>query len=196
MDTKIQELTDKIYREGVEKGKEEAARIITGANEQRQIMLQEAKAEAQSIIATAEKQAATLKKNAEAELKLFAARFVEGIKSEIANLVTDKIIASNVSPLAQDTAFMQKIVLEIAQKWDADKGLTVQTNDAASLIEYFKANAKYLLDRGIRIEQVNGKPQSFTIAPADNSYKIAFGEEEFTAFFKEYLRPQLSALLF
>ena len=28
MNTKIQELTDKIYREGVEKGNEEAGRII------------------------------------------------------------------------------------------------------------------------------------------------------------------------
>ena len=28
MDTKIQELTDKIYKEGVEKGNEEAGRII------------------------------------------------------------------------------------------------------------------------------------------------------------------------
>lgn len=31
MDTKIQELTDKIYKEGVEKGNEEAGRIIAEA---------------------------------------------------------------------------------------------------------------------------------------------------------------------
>ena len=35
MDTKIQELTDKIYKEGVEKGNEEAGRIIAEANAQR-----------------------------------------------------------------------------------------------------------------------------------------------------------------
>ena len=33
MDTKIQELTDKIYKEGVEKGNEEASRIIAEAVE-------------------------------------------------------------------------------------------------------------------------------------------------------------------
>ena len=33
MDSKIQELTDKIYREGVEKGNEQAAKIIAEAEE-------------------------------------------------------------------------------------------------------------------------------------------------------------------
>ncbi len=62
MDTKIQELTDKIYKEGVEKGNEEAGRIIADANAQKQAILTEAEAEAKRIVAQAEKQAAELKK--------------------------------------------------------------------------------------------------------------------------------------
>ena len=77
MDTKIQELTDKIYKEGVEKGNEEAGRIIADANAQKQAILTEAEAEAKRIVAQAEKQAAELKKNTEAELKLFATQSVE-----------------------------------------------------------------------------------------------------------------------
>ena len=34
MENKIQELTDKIYREGVEKGNEEAQKLITKAQEE------------------------------------------------------------------------------------------------------------------------------------------------------------------
>ena len=34
MENKIQELTDKIYREGVEKGNEEAQRLIANAQEE------------------------------------------------------------------------------------------------------------------------------------------------------------------
>ena len=70
MDTKIQELTDKIYREGVEKGKEEAGRIISDANQQKQTIVNEAEAEAKRIVSAAEKQAAELEKNTKAELKL------------------------------------------------------------------------------------------------------------------------------
>ena len=42
MDTKIQELTDKIYREGVEKGNEEAGKILAVAKEKEESIIREA----------------------------------------------------------------------------------------------------------------------------------------------------------
>lgn len=39
MENKIQELTDKIYREGVEKGNEEARRLIANAQEEAKKLL-------------------------------------------------------------------------------------------------------------------------------------------------------------
>ena len=65
---------------------------------------------------------------------------------------------------------------------------------------YFRAvaaaNAKALLDKGVRIEEVNGTKSLFTISPADGSYKVNFGEEEFENYFKDFLRPQLVEMLF
>jgi V/A-type H+-transporting ATPase subunit E len=197
MDVKIQELTDKIYREGVEKGKEEVGRIIAEANEQKSSILREAEAEAGQIVANAEKQAAELKKSAEGELKWFVAQFLEDLKSEITNLITGRIVNSNVKPLTQDNAYMQKIMLEMARNWAAAEGITIQSAAANDLSKYFEANAKDLLNSGkVKLEQINGKPASFTIVPADGTYKVTFGEEEFSAFFKDFLRPQLIELLF
>lgn len=39
MENKIQELTDKIYREGVEKGNEEAQRLVNEAHQEAQKVL-------------------------------------------------------------------------------------------------------------------------------------------------------------
>lgn len=196
MDTKIQELTDKIYREGVEKGNEEAGRIIAEANERKQTLLAEAEAEAKAIVAAAEKQASELKKNTEAELKLFAAQAVEVLKSEVTNLITGTVTSSNVKAVVSDKAFMQKMILEMAKSWAQQEGLTIQTNDAEALTNYFMGNAKELLNKGVKIEKVSGREAAFTIVPADGSYKITFGEEEFVAFFKDFLRPQLVEMLF
>ena len=57
---------------------------------------------------------------------------------------------------------------------------------------------KYALDcgQGYKIEKVSGKKASFSIIPADGSYKVTFGEDEFIEFFKEFLRPQLVEMLF
>ena len=188
MDTKIQELTDKIYKEGVEKGNEEAGRIIADANAQKQAILTEAEAEAKRIVAQAEKQAA--------ELKLFATQSVEALKSEVVNLITGKITSSNVKAIVSDTAFMQKVILEMAKEWVVKEAITIRTADADALTKYFEANAKSLLDRGVKIEKVSGHDASFTIVPADGSYKVSFGEDEFVAFFKEFLRPGLVEMLF
>lgn len=198
MDVKIQELTDKIYREGVEKGNEEAGRIVAEANEQKRTILHAAETEAKRIVADADKEVAELKKKTEAELKLVAAQFIEGLKSEVTNLITGQIVASNVQPLTQDPAYMQKMVLEIVKAWVAGgEDLIIQSADAGVLTKYFEANAKDLLAKGnVVVEKINGKPSSFTIVPSGGTYKVAFGEDEFIAFFKEFLRPQLADLLF
>ena len=196
MDTKIQELTDKIYKEGVEKGNEEAARLIADAESQKAKLLADAEAEAKQIVAAAEKQAAELKKNTEAELKLFAAQSVEALKSEITNLITGEIARSNVKAALTDSTFMQKVIVDLVKNWQGNEGLTIQTESAEKLRQYFVANAKALLDKGVKIEQVNGKKASFSIMPSDGSYKVSFGEEEFVEYFKEFLRPQLIEALF
>ena len=57
MENKIQELTDKIYREGVEKGNEEAQRLVGEAQKESQKLIEEARREAEAIIAEARKSA-------------------------------------------------------------------------------------------------------------------------------------------
>lgn len=196
MDTKIQELTDKIYREGVEKGNEEAKRIVDDANSQKESILAAAQSEAKQIVADAEKKAAELKKNTEAELKLFAGQALEALKSEVANLITGEITSSNVKAAAADKDFMQKVILEMAKEWAEAGVLTIQTAKAKELSAYFESNAKELLNKGLKIEKVSEKDASFAIIPADGSYKVTFGEDEFITFFKEFLRPQLIEMLF
>jgi V/A-type H+-transporting ATPase subunit E len=196
MDKKIQELTEKIYKEGVEKAQEEANRIIATSKEHEKTVIQEAESKANQIIADAEKQAEELKKNTEAELRLFATQAIEALKSEITNLIADRIVADNVKAATTDVGFMQKVILETAKEWAKNEAITIQGADAKALISYFEANAKGLLQQGIKIEQVNGKKTSFAMLPADGTYKVSFGDEEFIAFFKEFLRPQLIEILF
>jgi V/A-type H+-transporting ATPase subunit E len=196
MDTKIQELTDKIYREGVEKGNEEAGRIILEANQQKQAIVNEAEAEARRIISAAGKQAAELEKNTKAELKLYATQAVEALKSEVANLITGQIASSSVKAAILDKEYIQKVILAIAAEWAKNETLTIQTSRAEALAAYFASRAKDLLNKGIKIEKVGGRDTSFTIIPADGSYKVTFGEDEFISFFKDFLRPQLVELLF
>lgn len=193
---KIQELTSKLYSEGVEKGREEADKIVAEAHARKEQILNEAKAKAGEIIVAAEKEAAELKNHTEAELKLYASQSSAALKSEITNLVTDKLATMNVKAATADKTFMQQLIVELVKSW-ADKGnLTIGVGDAAALESYIASNAKQLLDGGLQIESVNGVDTGFILSPADGSYKVKFGEAEFIAYFKEFLRPRIQKLLF
>ena len=83
MDSKIQELTDKLLNEGVEKGKEKAQEIISQAKEQAEKIINEAKQQAEDIKAEADKDAKALDHNTKAELKMFCGQAVSALKTEI-----------------------------------------------------------------------------------------------------------------
>ena len=193
---KIQEITSKLYAEGIEKGKEEANKIVAEAKVLRDQIVEEAKKEAEQIVVSAKKETHEWKSNTESELMLFASQAVEALKSEITNLVTGKLSASNVKAALEDKTFMQKLITELVQNWSKNETLTIGVENSEELKQYISENAKYLLDKGLKIESVNGLKTSFILSPEDGSYRVKFGEEEFIEYFREFLRPQIQKLLF
>jgi V/A-type H+-transporting ATPase subunit E len=191
MENKIQELTDKIYREGVEKGNTEAQKLIANAQDEAKKIVEDARKEAEAIVAASRKSADELAENTKSELKLFAGQAVNALKSEIATLVTDKIVNADVKAFAADKDYLNAFIVALASKWSVNEPIVISTADADGLKKYFASQAKALLDKGVKIEQVNGNK-----TPADGSYKVNFGEEEFMNYFKEFLRPQLVEMLF
>ncbi len=193
---KIQELTSKLYSEGVEKGQAEADKIIADAKGQYNKMLSDAKKEAEQLIVSARKEADELKSNTESELKLFATQATEALKSEITNLVTDKLSSKNVQAAVEDKSFMQKLIVDLVQNWAKKESLTIGVENSEDFGKYIASNAKNLLDTGLKIESVNGLKTGFTLSPEDGSYRVKFGEEEFIEYFRQFLRPQIQKLLF
>lgn len=196
MENKIQELTDKIYREGIEKGNTEAQKLIANAQDEAKKIVEDARKEAEAIVAASRKSADELAENTKSELKLFAGQAVNALKSEIATLVTDKIVNADVKAFAADKDYLNAFIVALASKWSVNEPIVISTADADGLKKYFASQAKALLDKGVKIEQVNGNKTLFTVSPADGSYKVNFGEEEFMNYFKEFLRPQLVEMLF
>ena len=196
MENKIQELTDKIYREGVEKGNTEAQKLIANAQDEAKKIVEDARKEAEAIVAASRKSADELAENTKSELKLFAGQAVNALKSEIATLVTDKIVNADVKAFAADKDYLNAFIVALASKWSVNEPIVISTADADGLKKYFAGQAKALLDKGVKIEQVNGNKTLFTVSPADGSYKVNFGEEEFMNYFKEFLRPGLVEMLF
>lgn len=192
----LEELTNKIYAEGVEKGKAEAAAIVAKAEEQAAQVKAKAEAEAREIVARAEQKAAELDKNTRAELKLYADQSVSAVKTAVANLLTDKLASESVKAATADKAFMQKLITTLATEMAKGGEVVVSAKDAEALKAYVAGNLKGALEKGLKIEEVKGQKVDFAIAPANGGYKINFSDAELIAYFKDYLRPQIVEMLF
>lgn len=192
----IKDLTDQLFQEGVEKGQQEAQSIVDEAGKKKSNIIAAAQKEADQLIEAAQKQAQELEKNTKAELQLFARQSVEALKSEIVNLLTDKVVREAVQKTTDDKAFMQELMLRFVQHWAENGELEIQTSDAKAMTSFFKSKAADLLEKDLSIKQVNNLKTNFILSAKDGSYKIQFGEEEFSNYFKEFLRPQLVEMLF
>ena len=192
----LSELTDKIYAEGVEKGNAEAQQIIEKAQTKAREIVAEAEKKAAQIIAAAESKSKDLDKKTRAELKLYAEQSVNAVKTEVTNLLSDTLARDSVKAATADKKFMQGLIAKLAEQMAKNGEVLIEAKDAEELRKYFAANAKGLLDKGVKIQDVKGIKTDFTIQPQKGGYKLAFGDEEFIAYFKEMLRPQLVEELF
>ena len=196
MNTKLQELTDKIYNEGVEKGEIEAQNIIEQAKLQANEIVTKAKRDAEEIINNSELKASEISNNTKSELKLFAQQSVNALKTEITDLLCGAIVSNSIKAATTDKVFMQKTILTLVKDWVKNDSLNIEAKDAKALQDYFVANAKELLNNGVTISKVNGVKTDFAISSVNGGYKITFGDDEFIAYFKEFLRPKLVEMLF
>ncbi len=196
MENKIQELTEKLLNDGVEKGNAEAARIVSEAEAKAASLLSDAEAKAKEILANAQKEVQALQDNTKSEIRMYASQAVSALKSEIANVVGDKVVKEAAKNVVDDKAFMNEFILKLAEKWSDGENMVISSADAESLKALFASKAKSLLDNGVRIEKVNGNDASFIIQPENGAYKVKFGEEEFENYFKKFLRPQLVDMIF
>lgn len=196
MNTTLQELTEKIYAEGVEKGNQEAAKIVAEAQAKADELVNQAKKEAEQIVAIAQKEAADVALNTKSELGLFARQSMNALKTEITNLICGKVVEDAVKQATKEPEFLRGVIADLAKQWAQNGVVEIHTKDAQVLTDYFAAHAKALLDGGVKITEVKKMTTDFAILPEDGSYKVTFGDAEFEAYFKAFLRPKLVEMLF
>ncbi len=202
MQKKLQELTDKIYREGIEKANKEAEQIISEAKKQAEEMLEQAKKDAKSATEKAEKEAKDLQKNTLNELQLAARQAISDVKQQIVSLIQAKTIAPETKGAFKEEGFTAEIIQTIVKNWDPKSGDNVDLQvllpeaQQKKFENYFKDNAKKVLHDGVEVTFSDRIKGGFKIGPKEGGYLISFSDEDFENFFKTYMRPRLITMLF
>ncbi|MBN2862844.1 MAG: hypothetical protein JXN62_06765 [Bacteroidales bacterium] len=201
MDNKLQELTDKIYEEGITKGREKAEAIISEARNEAEKIRKSSEKEAEEIIAKAERDAEELKKITLSELRISFRNSMNSLKQEVENLITGKIIDEPVSKVLSDTSFVAKLIEITAEKIfsvkdGAGADINVPEEMIGDLKQYLSKQTAKAVSSGIVLHPVKSMGKGFEIVPHGKEYKIRVTEADFTSYLKAFLRPGLIDLLF
>ena len=184
MENKLQELTKKLYDEGLEKGRAEADRLVGEAKNEAAKIVAEARAQAEEIVKKARDKAEDVEKNTMTEIALAGKQAAAKIKSEIASMIVAKATAAGVKEAALDPAFIKEMLLAVARNWNgADAG---------------KVELKALLPEAERTKVGYSKEvkSGFKVGAKDGGYYISFSDADFDALLGEYLREKVSDMLF
>ena len=200
MENKLKELTDRLYGEGLEKGRLEADRLVAEAKEKAAAILAEANAEAERIVKKAEDKAADTEKNSMTEIQLAGRQAVAKIKAEIENLIVAKSAGEGVKSANLDATFIKDMLLAVAKGWNngAKVELSALLPEAkkAELDKGITAAAKALLAEGVEVGFSADVKSGFKVGEKQGGYYISFSDESFEALLSNYLRDKVSQLLF
>lgn len=200
MQNKLQELTDKLYNEGLAKGKEEGARILEDARKKADEIIAEARKEAEAIKEAAEKDAADLRSKTESDLKMASAQCLQATKSDIENLVISRISEEKIDAALADKDFIKEVIGAAAKAFSATEGtdiaLMLPASIQAELEPWVRGELAATLGAEIKADFSKKVAGGFTIGPKDGSWFVSMTDATFRDLIAEYLRPVTRKLLF
>ncbi len=202
MDNKLQELTARLYEEGLSKGRSDAEKMIAEAREKADAILREARERAQETIDDAGCQADEIRRNTMTEVSLAGRQAVEALRRSLTDLVVMRVVEKPVHEAVLDAAFVKDMLLTAAASWRRDGQGKVELTAMLpadwqkKLDGETEAAVAAILADGVEVGYSDKVRSGFRLGPRDGGYYIGFGEEEFRALITEYLKDKVARMLY
>lgn len=197
---KLQQLTEKLYQEGLSKGKQEGENLLAEAKKQAAGIVDEARAQAEAILAQARKDASDYKTNVESDLKMASAQALQATRKDLEDMVVCKLTDTQVSKALSSPEFLKGIITEVARKFNAEEAvdldLVLPESLKKELEPFVKNELGTLLKGGVDATFSKKVAGGFNIGPKDGGYFISLTDDTFKSLIGEYLRPATKKLLF
>jgi V/A-type H+-transporting ATPase subunit E len=201
MSDKLQELTDRLYSEGVDKARKEAERIVADAESRGEAIVSDATAEAKRVIEQSRKDAKELQSRTENELSMAARQAETALKQRIINILADNVLSDDVDKSLGDNDLLKDLILSAVKAW-ADSGevpeieLVISRDKEGAFAQGLtKELTERLKDKPV-IEFSDRMKNGFRIESKEGTYALSFTDKDFEEFFRSFLRDKTRTTLF
>ena len=202
MQNKLQELTDKLYNEGLSKGKQEGEAILNEAKAKAEEIIAQAKAEAAKILSDAGKEAEEMKSKVTGDLKMAAAQSISAARQEIENLLIGKVADKDIDAALSSADFVKQIITVVAKAFDpassepADLSVVLPESLKKEVEPFLRKELAKALGAGAEVRFGKNLSGGFTIGPKGEGWFVSFTDETFRELISAYLRPATKKILF
>ena len=197
MQNKLQELTEKLYNEGLSKGKAEGEQLLARAQEEADGIVARAKDEAAAILTKAEKDAADLRQKVESDLRMASDQCLQATRKD---LLVNEISLGKTEAALKDSGFIKEIILTVAKRFDAQQpeelALILPESMKEELEPWVKGELAKSLSKGVQAGFSKKIAGGFSIGPKDGGWFVSLSDETFRSLIAEYFRPVTRKLLF
>ena len=197
---KLQELTQKLYEEGLAKGKQDGEALLQKAQSEAEGIVKQAQEEAEAILAKARKDAEDFKVKVEGDVKMAAQQAVQATRADIENLVVAKVVDGTVDKALANEDYIKGIITAVAQKFSADEpadlSLILPESLKKSLEPFVKNELGKLLGKGVDASFSKKVAGGFKIGPKDGGEFVSLTDDTCKDLIGSYLRPATKKLLF
>ena len=198
MDVQLQELIDKIKKDGVGAAEASAQAIIADAEKR-----------AEAIVAEAERKALENEKKAKAEAERLEKASIDAIKQAARNTILSfrDGINAELSALIQaetakayDDKLLKTLIPEVVKEWvknpDASSiSVLLSEKDTAALSSSLTAALKGEIAKGLEIKADSSLDAGFRISTKDGAAYYDFSAESVAALFSAYLNPKTAQIM-
>ena len=197
---KLQELTQRLYEEGLAKGKQDGEAALQKALAEAEDIVKKAREEADAILAKARREADDFKVKVEGDVKMAASQAIQATRADIGNLVVTKLTDAPVGKALSSEEYIKDIITAVAQRFSADEpadlSLVLPESLKAALEPFVKNELGKLLGKGVDATFSKKVAGGFKIGPKDGGYFVSLTDDTFKDLIGSYLRPATKKLLF
>ena len=200
MSNKLQELTDRLYNEGLSRGREEGELLLANARKEADEILAAARREAESIVKDARENADKLRSKAESDIRMASEQSLQATRKDIEDLLLNSVCADKISAALKDEDLIKEMIKSVASRFDSgeteDLSLVLPEELRSKLEPWVASELKKALGKKVEASLSKKISGGFTIGPKDGSWYVSFSDETFRELICEYLRPVTRKLLF
>jgi len=197
MDVQLQELIDKIKKDGIEAAGVDAERVRTEAEAEARRIVEAARKEAEALVFKAKADADRFVKAASAALEQASRNLVLSFKDEIGTLLN--LIINREATSAYSDESLKLVLPEILKAWST-KGvdsldLLLPPEALGRLESFFSQKLTAELKKGVTLKGDRMVGAGFRIAAKDGSSYYDFSADSVAELLSAYLNPRLAEIL-